>query len=96
MELKEERKTHQESARKDESEETKLNLGDAHRLESTHNNSTKKNSNNPNSIINQLQSNYSNFPKKKECGCESTVLIVDDNFFNLLPLELILRETFGI
>jgi CheY-like chemotaxis protein len=23
-------------------------------------------------------------------------LIVDDNFFNLIPLELILRETFGI
>lgn len=23
-------------------------------------------------------------------------MIVDDNFFNLLPLELILRETFGI
>ena len=35
-------------------------------------------------------------PNKKDCGCESTVLIVDDNFFNLLPLELILRETFGI
>jgi CheY-like chemotaxis protein len=32
----------------------------------------------------------------KDCSCESTVLIVDDNFFNLLPLELILRETFGI
>ena len=34
--------------------------------------------------------------KAKECLCESTVLIVDDNFFNLIPLELILRETFGL
>lgn len=33
---------------------------------------------------------------KKDCSCESTILIVDDNFFNLIPLELILRETFGI
>ncbi len=82
--------------KKDESEEIKLNFGDAHRLESIHNNLSKKNSNNPNSMINHLLSNYSNLPKKKECGCESTVLIVDDNFFNLLPLELILRETFGI
>lgn len=34
--------------------------------------------------------------QKKECGCESTVLIVDDNFFNLVPLELILRETYQL
>jgi CheY-like chemotaxis protein len=27
-----------------------------------------------------------------ECGCESTVLIVDDNVFNLIPLELLLGE----
>lgn len=32
----------------------------------------------------------------KECGCESTILIVDDNFFNLIPLELILSETFQL
>ena len=30
------------------------------------------------------------------CKCESTVLIVDDNSFNLIPLELILRETFKL
>jgi PleD family two-component response regulator len=34
--------------------------------------------------------------QKKDCGCESTVLIVDDNFFNLVPLELILRETYQL
>lgn len=30
----------------------------------------------------------------RECNCESTVLIVDDNMFNLIPLELILKELF--
>ncbi|CDW84159.1 histidine kinase-dna gyrase b-and hsp90-like domain containing protein [Stylonychia lemnae] len=32
----------------------------------------------------------------KTCSCESSVLIVDDNMFNLIPLELILRELFHI
>ena len=30
------------------------------------------------------------------CSCEATVLIVDDNMFNLIPLELILKEMFNI
>jgi CheY-like chemotaxis protein len=34
--------------------------------------------------------------KEKTCSCESTVLIVDDNMFNLIPLELILKEMFQI
>ena len=55
------------------------------------------------SALNNIMDNTSNsgpiprgnleHSQKKECGCESTVLIVDDNFFNLIPLELILRET---
>ena len=31
-----------------------------------------------------------------DCGCESSILIVDDNCFNLIPLELILRENFNL
>lgn len=31
-----------------------------------------------------------------DCNCQSTVLIVDDNMFNLIPLELILKEMFQI
>ena len=27
----------------------------------------------------------------KTCGCEATALIVDDNAFNLIPLEVILQ-----
>lgn len=26
-----------------------------------------------------------------ECGCRATALIVDDNAFNLIPLEVLLR-----
>lgn len=33
--------------------------------------------------------------KKNSC-CESSVLIVDDNVFNLIPLELLLEEHFGL
>eukprot|EP00347_Sterkiella_histriomuscorum_P018716 403344449 len=32
----------------------------------------------------------------KECQCLAQILIVDDNMFNLIPLEMILREMFGI
>ena len=28
--------------------------------------------------------------EEKTCGCEATALIVDDNAFNLIPLEVIL------
>jgi hypothetical protein len=34
--------------------------------------------------------------KGRDCNCESTILIVDDNMFNLIPLELILTENFRI
>ena len=33
---------------------------------------------------------------EKACSCESTILIVDDNMFNLVPLEMILKEIFKI
>ncbi len=33
---------------------------------------------------------------KKECSCNAQILIVDDNMFNLIPLELILKEMFGV
>ena len=32
----------------------------------------------------------------EKCSCESSILIVDDNMFNLIPLELILKENFGL
>jgi CheY-like chemotaxis protein len=31
-----------------------------------------------------------------DCGCESSILIVDDNCFNLIPLELILKMNFSL
>ena len=40
--------------------------------------------------------NLTSIRKEKHCSCDSTVLIVDDNMFNLIPLELILKEMFGI
>ncbi len=33
---------------------------------------------------------------KRGCACESTVLIVDDNMFNIIPLEYILSDSFQI
>ena len=33
---------------------------------------------------------------KKTCSCEAQILIVDDNIFNLIPLELILKEMFKL
>ena len=30
------------------------------------------------------------------CSCQSTVLIVDDNMFNIIPLEYILEDSFQI
>ena len=33
---------------------------------------------------------------KKSCKCESTVLIVDDNAFNLIPLEAIMEAEFNL
>jgi len=33
---------------------------------------------------------------RKECSCTSQILIVDDNMFNLIPLELILRQMFSL
>ena len=32
----------------------------------------------------------------KTCKCEATVLIVDDNDFNLIPLEAILESEFDL
>jgi len=34
--------------------------------------------------------------ESKECSCSAQILIVDDNMFNLIPLELILKEMFGL
>ena len=34
--------------------------------------------------------------RAKPCQCEATILIVDDNMFNLIPLELILKEMFQL
>ena len=34
--------------------------------------------------------------RKGECGCEATCLIVDDNLFNLIPLEVLLDKIAGI
>ena len=31
-----------------------------------------------------------------DCGCESSILIVDDNCFNLIPLEMILKKNFNL
>ena len=33
---------------------------------------------------------------RKTCKCESTVLIVDDNAFNLIPLEAIFDAEFSL
>ncbi|CDW87830.1 pas pac sensor hybrid histidine kinase [Stylonychia lemnae] len=34
--------------------------------------------------------------KQKECSCSAEILIVDDQMFNLIALELILKEMFGL
>ena len=34
--------------------------------------------------------------EEKTCDCQSTILIVDDNMFNLIPLELILTEMLDV
>eukprot|EP00347_Sterkiella_histriomuscorum_P018274 403346138 len=34
--------------------------------------------------------------KQKQCTCTAQILIVDDNMFNLIPLEMILKEMFGL
>lgn len=33
---------------------------------------------------------------KSNCGCKATVLLADDNPFNLMPLQCLLQESFGI
>ena len=30
------------------------------------------------------------------CTCEDKILIVDDNLFNLVPLEMLLKKIYGI
>ena len=32
----------------------------------------------------------------KTCQCMATVLIVEDNYYNVLPLKMLLRTTYGI
>lgn len=51
------------------------------------------------SNLEDIKEQYDSLPSLngvKDCSCESTVLIVDDNMFNLIPLELILKEMFNI
>mmetsp|Transcript_42814 Transcript_42814/g.56575 ORF Transcript_42814/g.56575 Transcript_42814/m.56575 type:complete len:84 (+) Transcript_42814:1309-1560(+) len=33
---------------------------------------------------------------KKGCSCVATVLIVEDNFYNVVPLRMMLRNQYGI
>jgi hypothetical protein len=33
---------------------------------------------------------------KEGCGCKSTVLLADDNSFNLIPLRYVLEQNFSI
>ena len=38
-----------------------------------------------------LYNSFEMSEEAKNCGCEATALIVDDNAFNLIPLEVILQ-----
>ena len=35
-------------------------------------------------------------PNLQECGCRATVLLADDNPFNLMPLRVILEENYQV
>ena len=32
----------------------------------------------------------------KTCQCDATVLVVEDNFYNVIPLRVLLKATYGI
>eukprot|EP00347_Sterkiella_histriomuscorum_P016818 403351738 len=43
-------------------------------------------------IVSLIESSRSNLQLLEQCDCEAQILIVDDNMFNLIPLELIIEN----
>jgi hypothetical protein len=45
---------------------------------------------------NKQKLNFGSFELHNACGCLATVLIVEDNLYNVVPVKMILRQTYDL